>query len=207
MTIDLDAAYKIHTPEDSKQLYAAWAETYESGFVADMDYRLPLAVAEAAAKWQMPGPILDLGAGTGLVGAALTGLGCGPVDGTDIAAEMLEKAAEKACYRALFQADLLAGLPVPDHSYAGIVSSGTFTLGHVGPEALPEVVRVLRPGGLALISVSKHHWRCSNFGSHLERLRGVTARAIEEVPIYGVSARGDHARDRAYLLQFRKSPY
>jgi predicted TPR repeat methyltransferase len=206
MTIDLDAAYTIHTPEDSKRLYAAWAETYESGFVADMDYRLPLAVAESAAKWQMEGPILDLGAGTGLVGAALASLGCGPIDGTDIAVEMLAKAAEKACYRALFHGDIVAGLPVPDHSYAGIVSSGTFTLGHVGPEALPEVVRILRPGGLALISVSKNHWRSSSFCSHLEHLRGITARAIEEVPIYGAFACGDHAQDRAYLLRFRKLP-
>lgn len=197
----------LHTPEDSKRLYAAWAETYESGFVAEMDYRLPLAVAEAAARWQMHGPVLDLGAGTGLVGAALARLGCEPIDGTDIATEMLEKAAGKGCYRNLFQGDLLASLPMPNDSYAGIVSSGTFTLGHVGPEALPEVVRILRPGGLALISVSKSHWHGSNFVSHVESLKGITARAIEDVPIYGASARGEHAKDRAYLLRFRKASF
>ena len=47
---------------------------------------------------------------------------------------MLDVAQTKGIYRALFAGDLTARLPVDDGTYAGIVSSGTFTNGHVGPE-------------------------------------------------------------------------
>ena len=32
---DLTDAYSVETPEDNVDLYARWADTYESGFVAD----------------------------------------------------------------------------------------------------------------------------------------------------------------------------
>ena len=44
---DLDAAYGLKTPDDSKRLYAAWAKTYDAGFAARMDYCLPERVVQA----------------------------------------------------------------------------------------------------------------------------------------------------------------
>jgi hypothetical protein len=44
------------------------------------------------------------------------------------------------------------------YRYGGAVSTGTFTIAHVGPEALDEVLRVVRPGGLVGISVNAQHW-------------------------------------------------
>ena len=204
MAIDLKDAYGLKTPEDSRRLYATWAASYDSGFAQAMAYRFPEAVAAAAARWHMTGPILDVGAGTGLVGLALKSYGLGPIDGTDIAPEMLEKAAQKSCYAAFFQGDILAGLACKSQTYQGITSSGTFTTGHVGPEALPEIVRLLCPGGLAVLSVSRAHWHGSNFPRHIDTLPGITARAVDEVSIYGDGAVGDHAADTAYLLRFRR---
>ena len=37
MEIGLDDAYSLKTPEDNKNLYAKWAATYESDFVANQD--------------------------------------------------------------------------------------------------------------------------------------------------------------------------
>ena len=62
---------------------------------------------------------------------------------------MLEKAAEKGVYRKLIEADLTATLPLDDRSYAAVVSTGTFTLGHVGTEAMDEPDA--RPGMVAAI--------------------------------------------------------
>ena len=132
---DLNAAYALKTPEDSKRLYGAWAQSYDSGFATELDYRLPEHVAQALAARGPTGPILDIGAGTGLVGVALSALGCGPVEGTDISQEMLDMAAQKAVYAKLFIGDITEQLPVEDGTYGAVISSGTFTTGHVGPEA------------------------------------------------------------------------
>ena len=45
-------------------------------------------------------------------------------------------------------------MPVDDATYDGVVSSGTFTLGHVGPEAIGELLRVTKTGGHIVISVT-----------------------------------------------------
>lgn len=36
---DLDAAYALETPDDSRRLYADWAQTYDTSFAKDADYR------------------------------------------------------------------------------------------------------------------------------------------------------------------------
>ena len=65
------------------------------------------------------------------------GLGISPVDELGISPEMLAKAARKGIYRKLLVTDLTTDLPVASGFYSGLVSSGTFTIGHVGPEVLP----------------------------------------------------------------------
>lgn len=203
---DLDAAYSLRTPEDSKRLYASWADTYDTGFAADMDFALPGAVAAAYRGAGGEGPVLDLGAGTGLCGAALADAGVTPIDATDISPEMLDVARGKNIYTRLFEGNLLDRLPVADCAYAGAVSTGTFTTGHVGPEALDEVVRILRPGGLAVISVHAAHWQAQGFGRKLDALGDRIARLeMPQVRIYGAKAHGPHKDDMSKLLMFRRA--
>ncbi|MBV2360209.1 class I SAM-dependent methyltransferase [Thalassococcus sp. CAU 1522] len=202
---DLDSAYALDGPEDNRRLYAEWAETYDSDFAEAMAYRLPQAVAEGFVRTGGRGPVIDLGAGTGLCGAALAGLGIGPVDGTDLSPEMLARAGRRGCYARLFPGDLLDRLPVADGAYAGAVSSGTFTHGHVGPEALDEVLRVVRPGGWVVLSVNAAHWRARGFADAFAALADrIAGLGLPEVPIYDAGT-GTHARDRAILATFRKA--
>ena len=44
--ISLEDAYSVDGPDDNRRLYAAWASTYESGFVEEMGYVYHLRVAE-----------------------------------------------------------------------------------------------------------------------------------------------------------------
>jgi predicted TPR repeat methyltransferase len=138
----LNAAYALETPEDNLRLYREWAARYDSDFAEGHGYVLPLRVAERFTELSGLGPVLDLGAGTGLCGEALRRLGVAPVDATDLSQEMLDVAGAKGVYRALFTGNMLERLQVADASYDGAVSSGTFTHGHVGPEALPEILRI-----------------------------------------------------------------
>lgn len=201
----LEAAYALTGPEDVRRLYAGWAATYDADFAAARDYRLPAAVARAFAAAGGGGPVLDIGAGTGLLGAALRAAGCtGPIDAVDLSPEMLALAARTGHYRHLVAADVTRPLPLAG-GYAGFVSSGTFTHGHVGPEAIPHLIALAAPGALFALSVNAGVWAAKGFPATLAALpvAGLTT-AVE--PIYGPAAAAAdpaHAADRALIVTFR----
>ena len=204
-TPDLDSAYAIETPDDNRRIYSAWAETYDKTVAQDMDYRMPAVIAELYRQSGGAGNVLDIGAGTGLVAKFLGDLGIGPIDGTDISPEMLVVAGKKRLYRRLFEGDVTQRLDVPDGSYDGVVSSGTFTLGHVGPEAIDESLRVAAPGARFALSINAKHYEKAGFKAKLESIQGrITDFALPEAAIYGENAAGDHASDTAFVALFRK---
>ncbi len=202
---DLKSAYALQNLDGVKKLYADWARSYDQDFAQDMSYQLPQAVALSYQGVASVGPVLDLGAGTGLVGEALAALGIGPVDGTDISTDMLVQARSKDVYRRLFESDLTKRLDIETGHYAGAVSAGTFTNGHVGPEALEEVLRILQPKGWAVLSVNSVHWDAMGFEGVLARLAPQIADLRkQDIAIYDSEAAGDHAADRAWLLQIKR---
>ncbi|MEM6374352.1 MAG: class I SAM-dependent methyltransferase [Pseudomonadota bacterium] len=203
---DLSRAYALETPEDSVALYADWAASYDAGFARANGYVLHLEVARHYAAMGGFGPVLDVGAGTGLCGAALSARGIRPVDGTDISPQMLDQARAKNVYRSLFVANILDGLSPPNGLYQGAVSSGTFTNGHVGPDGLDMVLDVVRPRGWIVLSVNVQHYVAAGFAAKMTALAPQIAELSEtEVAIYDDTATGPHARDTALLLAFRKA--
>ena len=203
---NLDAAYGLGTPDDNLALYREWAATYDQTFAASMDYVMPHHVATTYVQKGGRGPVLDIGAGTGLVAAALSALGASPIDGTDFSPEMLAVAAGKNIYRRLFWGDVTARLDVPDAHYAGIVSSGTFTLGHVGPAALDEVLRITQPGGLIVMSINVRHYEQAGFAAQFAQLAPqIVGLTSIERPFYGPGARGEHAADRGHVVSFKRA--
>lgn len=203
---DLHAAYALDSPEDHKRLYAEWAGDYDDGFAAREDYQLHIHTARAFVCAGGQGPVLDVGAGTGLCGAVLAGLGVGPIDATDISAEMLDQALRKDIYRDAIEADLNQGIPVPRDSYSGIVSSGTFTHGHLGPEALPALLNVARSGAQFALSINAKHYESLGFADALHQLAHgqIQNLSLPEVRIYGDLAAGPNRDDTALMAMFEK---
>lgn len=193
----LAAAYSLDGPDANRALYARWAATYDTGFIVDSGYRYHEQVARVFAAHCLDGivpneAVVDVGCGTGLAGQALRQHRELIVDGIDISPEMLQQAAGKRhhgepVYRRLIEADLTQPLPIDDHSYAGALSVGTFTHGHVGPEALYELLRIIRPGGRAAIGINAAHFTAAGFSSAFDRLvhegRVIALRLID-APIY-----------------------
>ena len=203
---DLDDAYAIESPEDAKRLYAGWAETYDDGFVVDMDFHLPRKVAEEFARAGGAGPVLDFGCGTGLCGESLADQGIGPVDGVDLSPEMLAVASRKDVYRNLFEGNILEGLELPTGQYAGITSSGTFTNGHVGPEAIDALLPLAAQGALFSLSINGKHYHALEFDRRFEDLSNrITGLELPEIQLYGPNAKGTHKNDRGYIARFRKA--
>lgn len=206
---DLSSAYAIRSPEDCLVLYRDFARTYDAGFAGAMQYRLPAHVAGAFVAAGGRGPVLDVGAGTGLLAEALGAQGFkGDIDGIDLSPEMLEKAAAKDLYRRLVQADVTRPLPLSER-YGGVVSSGTFTHGHVGPEALVGLLAIAEPGAVFALSINTRVYTAQGFDTALVALgAAITGLSLLDVPIYGTAAAGidpEHAADRACIALFRKA--
>ena len=87
-----------------------------------------------------------------------------------VSPEMLAQAEEKGIYDELILADLNEPLALPDNTYAGAISSGTFTHGHVKADALGEISRVLKPGAPFAFTVHSDFWEDSGFPEALDRL-------------------------------------
>ena len=143
--------------EDTVAAYRDWAAEYDRdvfdqlGFVGS-DRIADLLIDHLGHR---TAPVLDLGCGTGAVGARLFSEGFRSVDGIDVSRAMLDVAARKGVYRALIEADLQRPLPLADDAYGAAVSAGTFTAGGVGPGVLPEVRRVLRPGATVAFMIGE----------------------------------------------------
>ena len=200
----LQNAYDLKSPDDNIKLYSVWAETYDISFIDDMQYELHFAVAEEFVLNGGQGLILDVGAGTGAVAEALLQKAKFCIEATDISKEMLKVADSKNIYKRSFFSDLTKEIPVTNSSYDGVVSSGTFTHGHVGPSSISELVRITKPGGLITISINEKHWISLNFESEVEKLNQyIRNYTLKKISIYGEQSKHDHKDDKAVILTIK----
>ncbi|MFL2784902.1 MAG: class I SAM-dependent DNA methyltransferase [Paracoccaceae bacterium] len=204
-TPDLDAAYGLKTPKDNIRLYASWAKDYDQSFADEMDYQLPQEVARLFANSDGQGPVLDIGAGTGLAAEALTSHGIRPIDALDISQEMLSVAALKGVYRNLMVKDITIPFELGSNLYSGLISSGTFTTGHVGPEALDHLLAIALPGALFALSINAFHWKTQGFESKFSALdEQIYNFKLVDVAIYGARNTSSHKDDNGRIALFKK---
>ena len=86
--MDLEKAYSVKTPDDSRKLYAEWAATYNETFIRANDYVYQKTIAQKFNE-QVPTTnvikVADIGCGTGAVGGYLANLRPNlSIDGFDI---------------------------------------------------------------------------------------------------------------------------
>ena len=202
----LQDAYSLVTPEDSINLYRTWASTYDIDFARQNDYRSPFEIAKYFNKYSNKNdtPILDVGAGTGLVGECLKSTSK-EIDALDISPEMLEIARLKNCYSKMIEADVTKRLSISDNHYGAIVSAGTFTHGHVGPSAFDELVRIAQPGGLFIFTIHNKLYKKAGFDKKfIEIQKNITKPIFHEVNVYGNNPDKDHGSDQVIITVFRK---
>lgn len=202
---DLAAAYDLQSPEDSRRLYRSWARTYDADFVEAHGFRMPRRIAEVYQAKGGGWPCLDVGCGTGAIGLHMPQEAI--LDGLDISPDMLAVATEKGRYRRLLEADLTQPLDLPESNWAGFVSSGTFTTGHVGPDALARLCTLLDCGAHAAFAVKTSFFEDADFATHLAHLEDagtIENREMIEEPIYETGrAPEGHEKDTALIVTFR----
>ncbi len=204
----LDDSYNSSSADDNRRVYRDWAATYDEEFAGRSGYRFGWLIAEAFVAAGGQGPVLDAGCGTGLVADRLPESII--VDGVDLSPDMLDVAARKGRYRRLVEADLTKPLPFEDGAYGGITCAGTFTQGHVGPEALAGLLRVLRPGATCAISIKLPFFETAGFAKAFEALAAgnrISRPSIREERVYSEDSTPPegHENDLACILTFRKT--
>jgi predicted TPR repeat methyltransferase len=136
-------------------LFDDYAEDFEPHLLTTLRYRGHLAVAEAATA-QRSGPrwrsVLDLGCGTGLVGAALR-LAADVITGVDLSQTMVERARRRGVYDCLEQADVVAHLQAGGAQHDLVVAADVFIYIGALEAVFAGVRRVLAPGGSFVFSV------------------------------------------------------
>lgn len=153
-------------PERVRKFYQDWAQNYNLDTTSS-DYTGPAIMAKLLTEFlsDRSARLLDAGCGTGLVGVELQSIGFDSIDGFDLTDAMAEQATATGAYqRVLGGVDMMrASEEYPDTVYDSVLSVGVFTLGHVPPEALNELLSLTRSGGLLLISTRTHYYDQTNF--------------------------------------------
>ncbi len=203
----LNDAYSVKTPEDNIKLYKVWASSYDDDFAKKNDYRSPVLISNYYDKYSNKNdvPVLDVGAGTGLIAEVMNKKNTIDIDAIDISPEMLESAKSKNCYNKLIKADLTKNLDIDKNYYGAIVSAGTFTHGHIGPNALDELLRVTKPSGLFVITIHSKVYVNQNFEQKFQDINEqITDLTFHEEKAYGNNPDKDHGNDTVFITVFRK---
>jgi 2-polyprenyl-3-methyl-5-hydroxy-6-metoxy-1,4-benzoquinol methylase len=152
-----------------RQLAKDWEQRYQKrSFKARQAALVECLQAQdlAGSNW------LDAGCGTGTLSRLLAERGC-KVLGVDAAMEMVEAAGRllqggESVQLKFERVDTIAQLPVANHSCDGVLCSSVLEYVPDVVACLREFARVLRPGGLLLVSVPNRHsiFRLTQMGSH-----------------------------------------
>lgn len=168
----LHDVYASKSADESAGIYDGWADDYED-HMGGVGYCHPAMVAAMLTRHQKPGsaPILDAGAGTGIMAGILGAIGYPVIYGFDASKGMLARASAKGGYENLKPGLLGEPLDYETNQFTACVASGVFTQGHAPLDGLDELVRVTRPDGHIVFSIAR---------SYLGEVFETKARALEE---------------------------
>ena len=144
--------------------YDQWSKDYNVDMDADFGYLAHQRAAEVfAAHVPRTARVLDAGAGTGLVGEALSEFGYGYMFAMDLSNGMLEEAWAKDIYREIRIMVMGEPLDYPTNFFDAVISVGVFTIGHAPPSSFDELIRVIKPGGHIVFSMREDVYQKDGF--------------------------------------------
>ncbi len=163
--------YAAETPDQLEQRYDEWASEYDTDLETDFGYVMPRITAAEFARYVPTGAnVLDAGAGTGLVGVELHGLGYRDIHAMDMSRGMLDEARAKQVYSAFHRRVMGEPLGFADGAYDAVIGVGVLTLGHAPAHSLDELVRIVRPGGHIVFTLRPDIYEQNGFREKQQQL-------------------------------------
>ncbi|KAL3187669.1 hypothetical protein MRX96_024705 [Rhipicephalus microplus] len=147
----VDFVVDDRTPKETRAIYNSWAPNYEEDMTMQK-YEAPGLMAhffKEELQVKKDASILDVGCGTGLLGVQLKNLGYSTMDALDYSEEMMSEAKKKSIYKRHFLEKVAKNnkLTIKDADYDVVTLCGSLMSGHIMPDALPEVARLVKPNG------------------------------------------------------------
>ena len=164
--------YKLKTTDEVMKYYDDWGleNKYDQDMV-DWKYSGPKETVEVFKKYAKNKDIkiFDAGCGTGLVGTELKKFGYKYYDGADLSQKLLNLV-PKNLYQKLSKVDLNKEIEIKDDAYDAVMCVGTFTFGHVKPNALSEFVRITKNKGLICFTINEGIYEEYGFDKKIKKL-------------------------------------
>ena len=178
----LQGVYGSTTNKELEERYDQWATDYNKDVAEEFAWNSPQTATDIFSKHvDTSAKILDAGAGTGLVGECLVKAGYGNLVAMDLSLGMLQEAKGKKVYTDVHQMALGEPLDFPTDEFDAVVSVGVFTQGHAPASSFNELVRVTKPGGMIVFSLSVDTHETGGFKEHQSSLEGSGKWELTEV--------------------------
>ena len=164
--------YKLTTSEELLKYYQDW--TKKNKYNQDMinwKYTAPQETVLVLKKYALNNncKILDAGCGTGLVGIELKKCGYSNIGGVDFSQNMLDLIPQ-GIYKKIEKIDLNKTLKFKTNMYDVVMCVGTFTYGHVKPQALDELIRLTQNKGLICFTINEGIYEEYGFDNKIKEL-------------------------------------
>ena len=164
--------YKLKTSEELLKYYQDWTDNdkYNKDMV-DWNYIAPQETVFILKKYAFNKnyKILDAGCGTGLVGIELKKYGYSNIEGVDFSQSMLDLVPQDV-YKKIEKVDLNKHLKFKNNTYDVIMCVGTFTYGHVKPQALDELIRITKNKGFICFTINEGIYEEYGFDNKIKEL-------------------------------------
>ena len=165
--------YKLKTTNEVMKYYDEWGEhnKYNKDMV-EWDYTGPQETVEVFKKYELnkDSLIFDAGCGTGLVGLELKKFGYKNFYGADLSQKLLDTIPNNL-YQRLTKVDLNKTIEEKNDFYDSVMCVGTFTFGHVKPQALDEFVRITKKDGLICFTINEGIYLEYGFDKKIDALK------------------------------------
>ena len=164
--------YKLKTPKELLKYYQNWTDNnqYNKDMV-DWNYTAPQETVSILKKYAFNKnyKILDAGCGTGLVGIELKKYGYSNIEGVDFSQSMLDLVPQDV-YKKIEKVDLNKHLKFKNNTYDVVMCVGTFTYGHVKPQALDELIRITKNKGFICFTINEGIYEEYGFDNKIKEL-------------------------------------
>ena len=174
--------YKLKTTDEVMKYYDEWGikNKYDQDMI-DWNYTGPKETVATFTKYAKDKniKILDAGCGTGLVGVDLKKYNYLNIDGMDLSKKLLDLI-PKGYYQKLDQVDLNKPIKIKNDTYDAIMCVGTFTYGHVKPQALDEFVRITKNNGFICFTINEGIYEEYGFDKKIEKLKELKKLQVKE---------------------------